>query len=213
MRDAKSIISKYFYSSRQLEKQINAGLAKLYLDEQVITALGGASVDDCSHIYLLTDKNRLIICYCLSTKYEGLNIFKDFDYSYYGKTIDLNSLDEDRISAGYYKKGLFGKIYKVTLSGNNLNDKYLDKTICTELYFFKESGEEALKKILAHKKKYSKTKDATAKAKNEEKPKAEEINKSTDDNSKIKEIRKLHEDGLISKEEMLDLLKSAVNSK
>ena len=211
MTDAKSIIKKLkeggYTSVVHLEKAINAALAGLYLGEQVVNAFSDELTRAEVHeVYLLTDKNRLAVC--RETMLPSEKIFKLNDYYYDAFWFFLDGLDLSTSSAAIYKeKGLFGtKFGKITLNNGA-------EICCPE-----KAVESRLQTLSKHAKKYSETaKKETSKPKTKKttsKPVdlvKDEMEKSASANeSVIKEIRKLYEDGIITKEELMELIKEAL---
>lgn len=187
MRDAASIMKKYGgLGTKKTKECLNAGLAKLYLKENVVDAFNYLS----EYIYLLTDANRLIICHETEEERKGVNLFGAHDYYHNTEVYDLNSLDKDKTSFNIFKKKSGYCYSEITLSINQYG--YLYRAV---IYASEKDGEKILNKILKHADKYNKTADKNPK------------DTGSNENSNIKEIRAMYEDGIITKEEMMELLK------
>ena len=140
----------------------------------------------------LTDRNRLITGCEIKTSGSGL--FYGYDYNYIIHAYDLNYLDPENISYNrrYKCKGLFDTDTWAELLINMPVDG-VTKDIVLMLSEFSSGSENDLRE---HIKKYGK-KTSTSSG-----------NTTIINNpSHIAEIRKMHEDGLITKEEMLDLIR------
>jgi len=159
---------------------------------------------DIKKIYLLTDHNRLINCIEEKTEYSGFNIFKSNDYMHYAAEFDLNCLVPEKTSYNLYKeKGLFGAKYaEITLYFREEREDSLAQIITSEA-----TAEPAYQVILAHAQEYG--------AKPEEEPKKsskkEAASAGGGKEAEMKQIREMHEAGLITKEEMMELMKSLLN--
>ena len=171
-------------NTTKLIDSLNRGLSNLYLNEEVVDVFCDDSYRKNNHsTYLLTDKNRLICCYENET-----TLFEDI--------FDLNNLNPNTISAKSIDEGgFFGKrfaetiIYSTTLNANGY-------PLATSIYSSENAATTISKKILNHQKKYSVGKQINTQ--NQSQP------------TEISEIRKLYEDGIISKSEMLELIKESV---
>ena len=168
----------------KLYDSLNKGLSNLYLNEEVVDVFCDDSRRKNNHsTYLLTDKNRLICCYENET-----TLFED--------VFDLNNLNPSTISAKLIKEdGFFGKTFAETILYSNIL-KPNGYPVATSIYSSESPVSAITKKILNHHKKYSVSK--------------QNDNQNQTQPTAISEIRKLYEDGIISKSEMLELIKESV---
>ena len=205
MRDAKTIMEHaksvgVIFPTSKTEKCLNKGLELLYLKENVITYfIDDSGKSDKRKLYLLTDHNRLIICIEELTDYVGLNIFKTNDYEHYAVDFNLNVLDPERTSYNVYKeKGLFGARYaEITLYFHGVQEDVIAKVVTSE-----KNSETAYEIILSHAQQYA---APAPQAQSQPQPAA------GGKEAEIKQIREMHEAGLITKEEMMDLMKSLLS--
>ena len=206
MRDAKSIMKHaksvgVVFPTYETENCLNKGLELLYIGENVITYfIDDSNRADIKKIYLLTDHNRLINCSEEKTEYTGFNIFKSNSYLHYAADFNLNALVPEKTSYNVYKeKGLFGAKYaELTLYFNGVQEDYLAQIITSE-----ENSETAYSIILAHAQEYGSA---------PEEPEPAPANGGAGSKeAEMKQIREMHEAGLITKEEMMDLMKSLLN--
>ena len=207
MRDAKTIMQHarsqgVIFPTTKTEDCLNKGLELLYLKENVVTYfIDDSNKSDKRKLYLLTDHNRLIICIEELTEYTGFNIFKTNNYDHYAVEFNLNALIPERTSYNVYKeKGLFGSKYaEITLYFAGVQEDYIAKVVTSE-----QNSELAYNIILSHAEEYG------AKQAPEPQPQAQPASGGGKD-AEIKQIREMHEAGIITKEEMMDLIKSLLN--
>ena len=143
---------------------------------------------------LITSQNRLIECVEKAERYIGMNIFKSREYSYSNNVVELKYVDKEKSRVLKHKaSGIFGRVYySIELEGITRFSIYLESESDADTFF---------RLLCQHLDQYDKKKEKEAAAA----PAA--VGTSS---AKISEIRKLYEDGLITKEEMLDLIKSIV---
>lgn len=203
MRDAKSIINYLkkkgsIIRAFQPDKMLNAGLTQMFLDEEVVEALADDTGRNVNTLYLLTNKNRLIIT--LEDVYESKSLFKSDEYKHYGYIYDLNKTDFSKSSLNIYKENkIFGNSYDQLIL-RFTNDNGIENEVAMMAPLNK--GKDLLNQIKKHFDKYSTPLSNKKKVnKNEEK---------LSQNNLVNDIRKLYEDGIITREEMLDLLKEAI---
>ncbi len=207
MRDSKAIMQDakaqgVTFPTSETEKCLDKGLELLYLNENVVTYfVDNSGIEERKYINLLTDKNRLIQCIEEQEDYVGLNIFKTHSYMHYACDFNLNQLLPEKTSFNVYKqKGLFGAKYgEITLTFLEGDEEVLGRIRMKE-----SDCETAYSVILEHAKEYgAKPEKSESKSENVEKPAGKE--------AEIKEIRAMHDAGLITKEEMMELLKALMS--
>lgn len=168
-------------------------LASLQIKENIVDIIETdvpASVG--SSIYLLSDNNMLYRCDEECVPQEG--IFSEPNYYYYNFKTSLN---------GFKREDCVFNTYKLNTYPYTAYDAVVYKEVGI---LVKEGyGEKVIKQLESHAKKYAQKVEApkvTVEVVTKEKPKKQS-------KSKIEEIRALYEDGIITKEEMLDLIKNS----
>lgn len=171
---------------------LNPVLAALTLSENIVDIIpSGISPSGHASIYLLSDKNMVYRCE-EDTVPQGL--FAEANYYYYTFSESLNNFKKEDCVFNTYKQDTYPYLSY---------DMVVYKTV--QIIVEEGQGKKVLEQLEKHSKKY---------AQKEEKPKItvevvakEKPSKKT--KSKIEEIRALYEDGIITKEEMLDLIKNS----
>ena len=146
----------------------------------------------CRSIYLLTDSNMLYRCD--EEVYKSNGAFSQPSYSYYQFKTSLNSFKADDCVLAANQLTTFPYTEYDTVLYNGVG-----------IFVNKGGGEKVIKQLEKHAKKYTKKVEApkiTVEVVAKEKP-------AKTSKSKIEEIRALYEDGIITKEEMLDLIKNS----
>lgn len=175
------------------EKCLGPVLHSLQIKENIVDIIETdvpASIS--SSIYLLSDTNMLYRCDEQSYSQEG--IFAEPKYDYYVFKTSLNDFKIEDCVFTNNKLTAFPYTSYDAVVYNNVG------ILVKEGY-----GEKVIKQLAAHAKKYAQKVEApkvTVEVVTKEKT-------SKKEKSKIEEIRKLYEDGIITKEEMLDLIKNS----
>ena len=187
------------------EDYIESMLSLLYGNESVIDYIPCPRILPTS-LFLITDSGNLI-CTEVTTTVTEKALWDKTDYYYSPRCFGLATLCEEKTILETRKDpGIFGA------TKDNLIMFFDDGSIALSLK--KGAGNEVYKAVVAAKKKLmtklSKTKATATKTatKSTEKPKAEKTEKSSSESDAIKEIRKMYEDGIIEKAEMMELLKA-----
>ena len=181
----------------------------LHINENVVDILTAFTFQEDNqqwyYIYLLTNENRI-----LWVQEEQVRIFSS---KFESGTFELNDLNMQRCGYQTIKKGMFFTYDNIVLTANRTNQWGTDDVlgICLP----KGMAADVYKKILAHAKKYDKKDEAEAPA-TPKKPKkktasgADVEEQSGDSAAAIREIRGMFEAGIITKEEMMELIKAAL---
>ena len=188
-----------------LSEELNACLIKLWNDEEIVDVKifneknpnDNSSVKLVSRMICLTNKCRMIIC----REATGLSDFLIFSFASYSndtEVIELKRIDHNKCRVLEHKNtSFFGKPKPAIFGDLILDDKPVFDTVNLKVL----NG--VYRAILNNIKKYAQP----PKPKKEEPASAKEIAPPPPSNN-VAEIRKLYEDGIITKEEMLDLIKS-----
>lgn len=202
MKDATSIKNslqsdKQLWNIMQVENCINAGLTKLWNDEDIVKAMVFLKDDTSPNILLITNKSRMVVCNEGKEQVTGL-LFDRTRYSHTASVYDITGVDANKSRCIEVKEsGFFGRTYynvvfegaarAITLSCDNKDKAFA---------------------ILSAVTKYA-AKPASAAASSPATPPVSPASAAS--NSAIAEIRQMYEDGIIDKAEMLDLIKSLNN--
>ena len=187
------------------EKYIESMLLTLYGNESVIDYIPCPKILPTS-LFLITDSGKLL-CTEVTTTITEKMLWDKTDYYYAAKSFTLSSLCEEKTIIETRKDpGIFGS------TKDNVIMFFDEGSIALSLK--KGTGNDVYKAVVAAKKKLiSKLEKAKATAtrstaKSSEKPKPEKAEKASKESDAIKEIRKMYEDGIIEKAEMMELLKA-----
>ena len=187
------------------EKYIDSMLSQLHANESVIDYIPCPKILPTS-LFLITDSGKLI-CAEVSTTVTEKMLWDKTNYYYDSKCFTLASLrEEETIIETRKGEGFF------SAAKDNVIMLFAEGSISLELK--KGTGNEIYKAILAAKKKTMpkppKAKPSTSKtaSKSSDKPSPEKVEKPSSESDAIKEIRKMYEDGIIEKAEMMELLKA-----
>ena len=183
------------------KKLISFGLAQLWNNEEVVNAYAYHQTDS-NHIALVTDKARLIICNENLTPYNGMNLFKSYNKNYNVDCRDLTYIDKNKSRINSIKEGgFFGNIYYKLIFECDFHPvtQRLDNFYIT--VDKKKKKKKIFNMIISASTKYGKPQTV-------KQTPQQPITQSGAQTSNIVDIRKLYEDGLITKEEMIDLIKS-----
>ena len=196
MRDVASIkkavqFDKQLYKITQFDTCVNNGLTFLWNDENVVYTFICSIDDDYSYVLLITDKCRLITCSERKVKVNG-SLFDRTNISRSSGVDNLMGVDPNKTRCIERKLGgLFGKtLYDIVFEGHAQSSRMITCDDKDKAFAIKD----AVLTIA------SKSPSSTQKSGN-----AHPVTTST---SAITEIRKMYEDGIIDKEEMLDLIKA-----
>lgn len=185
---------EYRWHFYDIDQALNGIFLQLWNNEEIVNVEIFNDVKDMQSLYspqsvmiLLTSSNRMFICRQVTYPAIGYGCV----YS------DLNNIDVNKCRIlEVENRTLFGKIKPSTYGQLILNDSRTFQcillTVLPKLYdaIIKHINEYKVEKAI----RVTTVEDPNAKS-----------------SSSISEIRKLYEDGIISKEEMLDLIKSVVN--
>ena len=187
------------------EDYIESMLSLLYGNESVIDYIPCPRILPTS-LFLITDSGKLL-CTEVTTTVTEKALWDKTDYFYAPKVFTLTSLCEEKTIVETRKEpGIFGS------TKDNVIMFFDEGSIALSLK--KGTGNEVYKAILAAKKKTMpkppKAKPSTSKtaSKSSDKPSPEKVEKPSSESDAIKEIRKMYEDGIIEKAEMMELLKA-----
>ena len=184
-------------------------LKHLHIKENVVDILTAYTFQENNqqwyYAYLLTDENRI-----LWVQEEQVRIFSS---KFESGAFELNDLNMQRCGAQTIKKGMFFKYDNIVLTANRINQWGTEDTlgICLP----EGLAPTVYKKILTHAKKYEK-KEETPPAASTKKAKKKTASESKADTgadasaAAIQEIRSMYEAGILTKEEMMELLKEAL---
>ena len=168
-------------------------LSNLQIKENIVDLINTdvpANID--TSIYLLSDNNMLYRCNEQAFTSDG--IFSTPKYDYYVFKTSLNNFKKEDCVLNTYKLNTYPYTTYDAIEYNGVG------ILVKEGY-----GEKVIKQLESHSKKYAQVEKApkvTVEVVTKEKP-------SKKEKSKIEEIRTLYEDGIITKEEMLDLIKNS----
>jgi len=161
----------------------NARDSQLYVNEKIVKDLGYFVKSDNGNLYIynyhLTDFNRLIISYELSPS----GFFSTS--SYHAQAYDLNSVTTQEISVCFKTDGSF--FFSENWYETSFKAKIDDMPYMVKLFSKEEST--IYNELVAHIKRYGKQESESNKPK-----------------SRVAELRELYEDGILTKEELLNLL-------
>ena len=149
------------------------------------------------YLICLTNKNRLFVCKENAVNTQGF-IFTSTSYSYEVKITELEYVDANKCRIlEHVNTSFFGKPLPAVYGNLILNDK----TVLTraDIKVLKNVYNAVIKSINGHKEQCAKKKNNS---------KADKELTPTPASNNVAEIRKLYEDGIITREEMLDLIKS-----
>ena len=182
---------KDYYRFRKIDGCINTALAQLWGNENVVKAMACCVDDSQCYLLLLTDQNRIIRSYETQRERKG-RIFDSTDYEHSAYAYDMTGVDSNRSRCVERKVGGFlgTTYYDIIFEGQ--------KTPLTLTVNQQSKMSEVLNAVLNNAKQYGKA-EGVSQAASAPVPGG---------NSAIAEIRKMYEDGLIDKAEMLDLIKS-----
>ena len=184
-------------------------LKHLHIKENVVDILTAYTFQEANnqwyYAYLLTDENRIFW-----VQEKQVRIFSS---EFESGVFDLHDLNMQRCGTQTIKKGMFFKYDNIVLTATRINQWGLEDTlgICMP----EGMAADVYKKILAHAKKYGKTEETAS----SDAPKKPKKKTATDTKAEegagasaaaIKEIRSMYEAGIITKEEMMELLKAAL---
>lgn len=204
MKDVASIknalqFDKQLWKISHVEDTINAGLSQLWADEEVNKALACSVDDSQSYILLFTNKSRIIQCYEEKSVVSGFLIDRTV-YKHPTYTHDLTYLDPTKVrSVQKSGSGWFSKTYfHVEIDGIGAHP----------ITFVMDDGPKAgeVKNAIISMAKPKAAPSATYTAPSSATTTA--TNQGTDKAAAIAEIRQMYQDGIIDKDEMLDLIKS-----
>lgn len=208
MRDARKMVSTFFAKKplswfaldKELLNLFGVVVSKLYENEEVIDFVLGLD----TQFYLFTNQNYIFICYMEARKKEG--IFSQNDYVYYAHRLDLNEVSKDKVKmvrSGTFGFGDYGIKFDTTYNEQDAIIIWVRK---------EKELQPTLAKVLNHVKKYKR--GPISKPVVDVNIVSSNINttpqKKDSNTGNIQEIRKLYEDGIISKEEMMELLKDVL---
>jgi hypothetical protein len=207
-RDAKAIINditnvkiRYFsYDVGKPEDYIGSMLGMLRGNENVISYIMPEK-GDIKVLLLVTDSGKLLFTNVSTSIRKGM-LWDHTDYHYESGYVELLTLHEEETLLREDKKpGFLGETF------DSLILYFDDKHLCLELPL--KQGNDVYKEILSARKKLLPKKVETPKKASTSKKKEVKEEKAQDDGaSAIREIRKMYEDELITKEEMMELLKA-----
>lgn len=183
-----------YYKLHEVDKLINCALAQLWGNEDVVKVLIGCTDDSQSFLLLLTNKNRIIRCYETKRTVKVL-FFDTIEYEHSAGAYDMAGVDSNKCRLVERKTdGFFGKTFYDVIFDEVTNNGYKIKLTFT--FNEQSQAQSAMNAIVSNIKTYGKTTDtATATS-------------SSSAGSAVAEIRKMYEDGIIDKAEMLDLIKA-----
>lgn len=187
----------YSVQFHQLDEAINTCLIKLWNDEEIVEAkaLNETLYSTTPKLIFLTNKRRLFIVSEGSSTTSGF-IFDHTTYGHGMNIIELDKVDPNKCRIlEIQNTSFFGKPKPAVNGDLILNDKEVLKMVNLEAL------NEVYKAILKNIKDY---------AEKPAEPKPKESAPSSQSGN-VAEIRKMYEDGLITREEMLDLIKSIVS--
>lgn len=208
-RDSKAILSDIKKKGMDLSDRVGKPLD--YIDSMISQLRGNENVISylafpenlIDTLLLITDSGKLL-CSAVTTVTTKGAIFDKTEYFYAAGACSLLTLhDSETLIREEKDPGFFGATYDtITMffDDGNLTIKVKKKT-----------GQAEYNRILAAKKKLmpKKPKATSSAPKEAAEPKAADPRDGAMAKT-IKEIRSMHEDGLITKEEMLDLIKAAL---
>ena len=203
VRDSESIkrsvqSDSQFYNFREFDNCVNAGLARLWNNEDVTHAVVFSFDGNAASILLITNQNRMIVCNESKEEIKGFLIDRTrYNHSVY--VYDMTGVDAnktrcvERSSGGFFSR----TYYDVVFEGQS-NPPRLTITCDKKDKAFK------IKDLVLSA--FSRP-AATASATTVSSP-ASAAPPTSSAASEIAEIRKMYEDGIIDKAEMLDLIKA-----
>ena len=211
--DVIKVLQGSSYELINRNKCIEEALSAVWANETVVAAYAYGYKNTSSSgkwsVALFTDADRMVIGSEVRKQYTGYNIFKTSECSYESRTVELKYVDINKSRVIQRKlSGMFGsKFHVVVLEGLTTEEIVVDSgTLADGL----------LQLVREHKEKYdnpptNRVGQASAGQTSAGQTAASEYSApSASTGSKISEIRKLYEEGIITREEMLDLLKSAL---
>ena len=200
MRDLQSVMdfirsTKLTIAPTKPEKCVEQGLDLLWMGEEIVDYIPDESGrTGAKYIYLLTNKHRLIVCIEETEEYSGLNIFKTTQLVHAAVEFDFKEMVPEKTKCYADKEpGFFGAKYEVLEL--YFAEKIDDRT--AKIFTKAGKGEELYNKIMQYVEKCS------------AEPAQQESSSSNTD-ADIKQFREMFEAGIITKEEMMDLIKSAL---
>ena len=182
------------------EDYIESMLSLLYGNESVIDYIPCPRILPTS-LFLITDSGKLL-CTEVTTTVTEKALWDKTNYYYSPKCFTLASLCEEKNIVETRKEpGIFGS------TKDNVIMFFDEGSIALSLK--KGTGNEVYKAVLAAKKKLMpKPEKPKATAKTAAKPSTKKADEPKNNSDAIKEIRKMYEDGIIEKDEMMELLKA-----
>lgn len=205
MRDVESIKQAIRYQTfefNRLDDCINTGLAELWNNEEIIKVfVCRPEKKKSAHMLFITDKGRLIE---LTESIASQGMFLTH-YSHSAQTVNINGADENKSRVIEHTEGNWraSQYYEVIFEGFAMTKFSL---FCDD----RNKAFEILKAVLEAAKKFTRQPAVAPTPKpipNQTQPGAKAPKKVVDA-SAIAEIRKMYENGLIEKAEMLDLIKA-----
>lgn len=220
LESVKTALKRYKYLGfiEQLDGCINTGLAQLWGDEQVTEAFASSSdtvpsylkrnaeLPSYPYVLLVTDKGRYVQTFEFKTVVNGM-IFSHAEYRHESDVHDVSWAEPNKTrcvkrTTGWkgsqqYFDVVFDGILPVTVTFGTEENAVAFRTAV--LNAVKKMEEKAAKKKEAE--------QTAAKKKETAEQKAAPKGGSAET---VKEIRKMYEDGLIDKAEMMELLKAAL---
>ena len=184
-------------------------LKHLHINEEAVDILTAYTFQEDNqqwyYLYLVTNENRI-----LWVQEEQVRLFSS---KFESGTFDLNDLNMQRCGYQTIKKGAFFKYDNIVLTANRTNQWGTEDGI--GICLPEGMAAAVYKKILAHTKKYGKKDEAEVPAA-PKKPKKKTASGASADEpagdtaAAIVEIRSMYEAGIITKEEMMELIKVAL---
>ncbi len=151
-------------------------------------------------LLLVTDSGKLVFAEVTESTTKGL-IFEKKEYYYAPNLYDLSTLNEEEtLIKTEKKKGLFGD----TIDSLVLYFNGGSIALCLP----KNTAKTVYDKILKIKKKFDKTKTQKIHVATKKEKSTDKGNGKDNGLEKMKELRKMYEDGILTKEEFLELLKT-----
>ena len=204
MRDLQSVMNYIRSTNLKIapekpEKCVTEGLALLWMGEEIVDYIPDESGrTECKYIYLLTNKNRLIVCIEELQAYSGINIFKSTQLVHGAVEFDFREMVPEKTMCYEDKdKGFLGAKYEVLEL--YFEEKEDDRT--AKIFTTKGKGEEIYNKIMQHIDSCGNPNGAK-----------EVSNASSGKDAEIKQFREMFEAGVISKEEMMELIKQTLGN-
>jgi len=203
MRDLQSVMNYIRSTNLKIapekpEKCVEEGLALLWMGEEIVDYIPDESGrTECKYIYLLTNKNRLIVCIEELQAYSGINIFKSTQLVHGAVEFDFREMVPEKTMCYEDKdKGFLGAKYEVLEL--YFKEEHGDRT--AKIFTTKGKGEEIYNKIMAF------IEGGSATASKESAP------AGSGKDAEIKQFREMFEAGVITKEEMMELIKQTLGN-